>query len=96
MSIQLFKHNQIAYEAAVSMLSKTGKAAGGYQPNNLLFFTCAKLMGMAAEEITSIRPDFIIFDEFYRCSAEMLGAGVRALFSSNPNVPVLGLSATAI
>ena len=27
MSIQLFKHNQIAYEAAVYMLSKTGKAA---------------------------------------------------------------------
>lgn len=142
MSIQLFKHNQIAYEAAVSMLSKTGKAAvihptgtgksfigfklcedhpdrtvcwlspssyifqtqlenlgksaDGYQPDNILFFTYAKLMGMTAEDIRVIRPDFIILDEFHRCGAEMWGAGVRTLLSSNPGVPVLGLSATAI
>lgn len=142
MGILLFEHNKKAYNAAVSMLLETGKAAvvhptgtgksfigfklcednpdktvcwlspssyifqtqlenlktaaDGYEPENVCFFTYAKLMGMTEEEIAEIQPDFIILDEFHRCGAELWGAGVQRLLAAYAQVPVLGLSATAI
>ena len=142
MSIYLFEHNRQAYEAAVTMLEKTGKAAvihptgtgksfigfklcednpdktilwlspseyifktqlenlavvsEGYQPENIKFFTYAKLMNMAAEEISEIKPDYIILDEFHRCGAEMWGMGVQRLLGIFKKAPVLGFSATAV
>lgn len=142
MSIDLFEHNRQAYEAAITMLDKTGKAAvihptgtgksfigfklcednpdktilwlspseyifktqlenlaavsGGYQPGNIKFFTYAKLMNMTAEEISETEPDYIIFDEFHRCGAEMWGMGVQRLLGIFEKVPVLGFSATAV
>lgn len=48
------------------------------------------------EEIAVIDPDYIILDEFHRCGAELWGAGVKAVLSVYPDIPVLGLSATAI
>lgn len=71
-------------------------AAGGEIPENIRFFTYAKLMLMGGEEIAEIRPDYIILDEFHRCGAEMWGKGVQALLSAYPDAPVLGLSATSI
>lgn len=142
MAIALFEHNRIAYEAAVSLLNETGKAAvvhptgtgksfiafklcednpdkricwlspsayiyktqlenlksaaEGWQPENVMFLTYAKLMGMADEELDELQPDYIILDEFHRCGAEMWGAGVQKLLSAYAAAPVLGLSATAI
>ena len=142
MPMQLFEHNKIAYEAAVRMLSKRGKAAvihptgtgksfigfklcednpdkticwlspsryiyqtqlenlaetsDGYQPDNVKFYTYAKLMNVSEAEISEIKPDYIILDEFHRCGAELWGAGVDAVLKAYPDVPVLGLSATAI
>lgn len=142
MAIALFEHNRIAYEAAVSLLNETGKAAvvhptgtgksfiafklcednpdkricwlspsayiyetqlenlksaaEGWQPENVMFLTYAKLMGMADEELAELQPDYIILDEFHRCGAEMWGAGVQKLLSAYATTPVLGLSATAI
>ena len=142
MSIELYSHNQTAYEAAVRMLAERGKAAvvhptgtgksfigfklcednpdkticwlspsryiyqtqlenlaetsGGYQPENVKFYTYAKLMNVSPEEIAAIRPDYIILDEFHRCGAEFWGTGVDAVLAAYPDVPVLGLSATAI
>lgn len=142
MSIDLFEHNRQAYEAAVTMLDKTGKAAvihptgtgksfigfklcednpeknilwlspseyifktqlenlaavsKEYQPENIKFFTYAKLMNMTAEEISEINPDYIILDEFHRCGAEMWGMGVQRLLGIFEKVPVLGFSATAV
>ena len=53
-------------------------------------------MLMNESDFERIKPDYIILDEFHRCGAEMWGDGVDKLLSKYPNVPVLGLSATAI
>ena len=53
-------------------------------------------MNMCREEISEINPDYIVLDEFHRCGAEMWGQGVQNLLDIYPEVPVLGLSATAI
>ena len=68
----------------------------GYVPQNIMFFTYAKLMNMTEQELSEILPDYIILDEFHRCGARMWGQGVKNLLSRFPNVPVLGMSATAI
>lgn len=142
MPISLYPHNASAYEAAVAMLSETGKAAivhptgtgksfiafklcedhpdktvcwlspseyifrtqvenlfdaaDGYIPDNIQFFTYAKLMLMEEDELAEIDPDYIILDEFHRCGAEQWGQGVRNLLRLYPDVPVLGLTATNI
>ena len=72
------------------------KASGGYEPDNITFITYAKLMNMSVEEIEELRPDFIVLDEFHRCGAEEWGKGVDRLLDMYSNVPMLGLSATAI
>ncbi len=141
MSIQLFKHNQIAYTSAVSMLERTGRAAvvhptgtgksfiafklceehpekricwlspsayifrtqmenwrtaGASLPDNIIFYTYAKLMLMTTAELSSISPDYIILDEFHRCGGAVWGQGVERLIQMYDGTPVLGLSATKI
>lgn len=141
MGMELFAHNQTAYDSAVAMLAETGKAAiihptgtgksfigfklcednpdktvcwlspseyifktqienwkqaGGKEPENILFFTYAKLMLMTEEEISLIEPDYIILDEFHRAGAESWGAGVQTLLDAYYDTPILGLSATSI
>jgi len=73
------------------------KAADGWTPDNISFCTYARLMNMPDEEIASIKPDYIILDEFHRCgSAHWGGDGVDRLLSFYKDIPVLGLSATNI
>ena len=141
MAIELFEHNQKAYENAVSMLKKTGKAAiihptgtgksfigfklceaspekhilwlspsryifhtqldnlkktSDYEPDNIVFLTYARLMNLTEKELSEIKPDYIILDEFHRCGAAQWGKGVRRLLKRYKNVPLLGLSATAV
>ena len=125
MSISLFEHNKIAYESAIEMLSRTGKAAiihptgtgksfigfklcedypekticwlspseyifqtqlenlkktsKGFIPENISFYTYAKLMNLVQDEMKEICPDYIILDEFHRCGAAMWGQGVKRL-----------------
>lgn len=79
-----------------TQLENLASAADGYQPENLVFFTYAKLMNMTEEEIVMINPQYIILDEFHRAGAEFWGEGVQRLLKTYPNVPVLGLSATNI
>ncbi|MCX4286880.1 MAG: helicase, partial [Clostridia bacterium] len=43
----------------------------GCCPNNIVFYTYAKLMYMSETEIAEIKPDYIVLDEFHRCGAEM-------------------------
>ena len=105
MSLQLFEHNQAAFNAALEMLHDTSKAAivhptgtgksyigfklceqfsdkticwlspseyiyktqlenlkedsDGWQPENVKFFTYAKLMLMSDSELSEIKPDYI-------------------------------------
>ncbi len=70
--------------------------ASGYSPENVAFYTYAKLMLMTEEQLAAIHPAAIILDEFHRCGAEMWGRGVQNLLSAFPDAPVLGLSATNI
>ena len=141
MAIELFKHNETAYKAAVAMLKETGKAAvihptgtgksfigfklceenpsktvcwlspseyifktqlealkksADFTPANVKFFTYSKLMNLEESEISDIKPDFIVLDEFHRAGAEQWGIGVKKLLSAYPEAPILGLSATNI
>ena len=68
----------------------------GYCPNNIIFYTYAKLMYMSESEIAEIKPDYIVLDEFHRCGAEVWGKGVQNILTAYPNIPVLGFSATNI
>lgn len=79
-----------------TQLENLAETSNGWHPENIIFYTYAKLMLMTAEEIAEINPDYIILDEFHRCGAELWGAGVDAVLKAYPNVPVLGLSATSI
>ena len=79
-----------------TQLENLAETSNGYQPENVKFYTYAKLMNVTTYEIAKIKPDYIILDEFHRCGAEFWGAGVEAVLKAYPNVPVLGLSATAI
>ncbi len=141
MGTTLFGHNRAAYEAALALMEKTGKAAvvhptgtgksfiafclceehpectvcwlspsgyifkvqeenwvaaGGSRLSNLRFFTYAKLLLMEPEELSGIKPDYIVLDEFHRLGGKMWGEGVKRLRELYPEVPVLGLSATNI
>lgn len=79
-----------------TQLENLAETSAGYQPDNVRFYTYAKLMNVTEEEISEVKPDYIILDEFHRCGAELWGAGVDAVLKAYPDVPVLGLSATAI
>lgn len=141
MPVTLYEHNRSAYQAALSMMESTGKAAvihptgtgksflafqlcedhpkdiicwlspsehifrtqeekwegaGGKKPENVRFYTYARLMTMSHEQLMAIQPGYIILDEFHRCGARMWGQGVQRLLSNYPDVPLLGLSATHI
>ena len=142
MAIELFKHNQEAYESAVAMLDAVGKAcvihptgtgksfigfklcednpgktvlwlapsdyifdmqlenlknaADGYIPDNIVFLTYVKLMRMTEAEISDIKPDIAIYDEYHRCGADSWQLGIEKLRKQYPDIPTLGLSATNI
>ncbi len=79
-----------------TQLENLKAASDGYEPKNIVFYTYAKLMQMQISEIEEICPDYIVLDEFHRCGAEFWGQGVQNVLNTYPDVPVLGLSATAI
>ena len=79
-----------------TQLENLKQDSDGWLPENITFFTYAKLMLMTDSELTDIKPDYIVLDEFHRCGAEMWGDGVDRLLSMYPDTPILGLSATAI
>lgn len=66
---------------------------------NVHFYTYAKLMFCAPEElaaIASLRPAYIVMDEFHRAGAACWGASAQELLRLCPDARVLGLSATNI
>lgn len=79
-----------------TQLENLAKVSNGYVPENVRFFTYAKLMLLSDAEMAEITPDFIILDEFHRCGAQEWGKGVLNLLKAYPSVPILGLSATNI
>ena len=79
-----------------TQLENLACACGGYQPENVEFITYARLMNMTALEMKEIQPDYIILDEFHRCGAAAWGQGVSRFLAMYEDVPLLGLSATAV
>lgn len=79
-----------------TQLENLKQDSDGWLPENIAFFTYAKLMLMTDSELAAIKLDYIVLDEFHRCGAEMWGDGVDRLLSMYPDTPILGLSATAI
>lgn len=79
-----------------TQLENLYQATNGYKPNNIVFFTYAKLMGMSKEEIQTIHPDYIVLDEYHRAGATYWQKGVEQLLFTYSDIPVLGLSATNI
>ena len=79
-----------------TQLENLKKTSGGWVPENVQFFTYAKLMLMPTEELDAISLDYIILDEFHRCGAQQWGTGVRQLLNCFPQAKALGLSATNI
>lgn len=79
-----------------TQLENLYQATNGYKPNNIFFFTYAKLMGMSKEEIQAIYPDYIVLDEYHRAGATYWQKGVEQLLFTYSDIPVLGLSATNI
>lgn len=79
-----------------TQLENLYQATNGYKPNNIVFFTYVKLMGMSKEEIQAIHPDYIVLDEYHRAGATYWQKGVEQLLFTYADVPVLGLSATNI
>ena len=75
-----------------TQLENLKEDSDGWQPENVKFFTYAKLMLMTEVELQKIQPDYIILDEFHRCGAEMWGGGVNRLLEMYPDVPILGLT----
>lgn len=72
------------------------RETGAQPPENIRFFTYARLMNMSDAEIAAIAPDWMVLDEFHRAGAACWGQGVARLLGRFPDVPVLGLSATAV
>ncbi len=79
-----------------TQIENVKKANRGIAPTNITFFTYAKLLNMTESELAAVNPDYIILDEFHRCGARMWGLGVERLLAMYADVPVLGLSATAV
>ena len=53
-----------------TQLENLAKVSNGYIPQNVRFYTYAKLMLLSDAEIAEIAPDFIVLDEFHRCGAQ--------------------------
>lgn len=79
-----------------TQLENLYQTTNGYKPNNIVFFTYAKLMGMSKEEIQAIHPDYIVLDEYHRAGATYWQKGVEQLLFTYSDIPILGLSATNI
>lgn len=79
-----------------TQLENLADANGGIVPENITFYTYAKLPLLTDEDVATIQPDYIVLDEFHRCGAQVWGVGVQAVLERYPNVPTLGLSATNI
>ena len=79
-----------------TQLENLKTVADGWQPENVSFCTYARLMQMSDLEISALKPDAILCDEFHRAGAELWGTGVQRLLKAYPDAPLIGLTATNI
>lgn len=69
---------------------------GGSDLTNISFVTYTKLMLMSEEEISALKPEYCIMDEFHRGGASSWSVNVQYLIEAYPDMKLLGLSATHI
>ena len=79
-----------------TQLENLKAAADGWQPENVGFCTYAKLMQMSDLEMSVLKPDTILCDEFHRAGAALWGTGVQRLLKAYPDARLIGLTATNI
>ncbi len=84
--------SEYIFKTQLENLEKTGAEI----PENINFFTYARLMNMSNEEINEIKADCILYDEYHRAGGRCWQNGVAMLNNAYPNAPKLGLSATNI
>ena len=72
------------------------KETGADVPENITFATYSKFSMYSEEEIAEIQADICILDEFHRCGAEVWSKNISRFLSEHSDIPILGLSATAI
>ena len=72
------------------------RATGAEVPGNIVYLTYAKLMNMDEASVRALNPSLEVWDEFHRAGAAQWQTGVARLLRLFPDVPVLGLSATAV
>ena len=71
-------------------------ATGAEVSSNITFYTYQKLCKMSSEELSELRADAIILDEFHRSAAPMWYQAVKVLLDHNPEAALLGLTATPV
>ncbi|MFI3327309.1 MAG: Helicase associated domain protein [Clostridia bacterium] len=84
--------SEYIFKTQIENLEKSGVDS----PKNIKFYTYSKLMLMNDEQLSKIKADYIILDEFHRCGAEIWGQGVERLLSIYKEAYLIGLSATHI
>ena len=106
--IELYEHNQKAYDALLDMLGERDRACiikptgtGKFviiakMVQNLQFMTYAAAMGMERRNDCVPPYDVIIADEFHHCGAEEWGKGVTHILNANESAKVVGFTATPI
>ncbi len=71
-------------------------AAGAAVPENITFLTYAKLNMMSNEEMSQLRPDVILQDEFHRGGAPTWQHSLTRFLTLYPEAKLIGLSATNV
>ena len=71
-------------------------AAGAAVPENITFLTYAKLNMMSNEEMSQLRPDVILQDEFHRGGAPTWQVSLTRFLTLYPEAKLIGLSATNV
>ncbi|MCM1059363.1 MAG: Helicase associated domain protein [Eubacterium sp.] len=84
--------SEYIFKTQLENLKKTGAKV----PQNIKFFTYAKLVYMSDDELAEIAPDIFIIDEMHRTGSQVWNKRVTALLEMFPNVPMLGMSATNV
>lgn len=79
-----------------TQLENAHKADPDADFSHVQFMTYARLMLLTQAELTELKPDCIILDEFHRCGAKMWGEGFQRLLEMYPQAKLIGLSATKI
>ena len=72
------------------------KKTGAEIPQNIKFFTYAKLSYMSDTELEEIAPDAVILDEFHRGGASVWQKNLAKFLDMYAKVPIFGMSATNV